>query len=154
MNGSTIDSNVFLSDYDQPPNDELPTGLFSFLWRVLNFNFKKLLPWLYVPELEVEGVDMSDFSRELFKVQYRAPDGFQRSDEPLSVRHHYVLRVEEGESPRFWQGTQVKYMRGSVIAGVPYYSPLMGEGYLILGHSFLLVKYLLTNFHIFFIHMA
>lgn len=130
MNGSMVKSNVFLSDYDQPPSGELPTGLFSFLWRVLNFNIRKLLPWLYVTEVEAEGVDMSDFSRELFMVQYRAPDGFQRSDEPLSVRHHYVLRVEDGEPPRFWQGTQVKYMRGSVIAGVPYYSPLMGEGYL------------------------
>jgi hypothetical protein len=130
MNGSMIESNVFLSDYDQPHTDELPTGLFSFLWRALNFNLKRLLPWFYVPEVGVEGVDMSDFNRELFMVQYRIPDGFQLSDEPLSVRHHYVLRVEEGEPPRFWQGTQVKYMRGSVIAGVPYFSPLMGEGYL------------------------
>jgi len=130
MNGSTVDSNVFLSDYDQPPSGELPTGLFSFLWRILNFNVRRLFPWLYAPEVEVEGVDMSDFSRELFMVQYRAPDGFQRSDEPLRVRHHYVLRVEDGEPPRFWQGAQVTYMRGSVIAGVPFYSPLMGEGYL------------------------
>ena len=130
MNGSKGDSNVFLSDYDPPPSEELPTGLFSFLWRVLNFNLKRLLPWLYVPEVGVEGVDMSDFSRELFMVQYRAPEGFQRSDEPLSVRHHYVLRVEDGTLPKFWQGAQVTYFRGSVIAGVPYYSHLMGEGYL------------------------
>lgn len=130
MNGSMVKSNVFLSDYDQPPSGELPTGLFSFLWRLLNFNFKRLLPWLYLPEIGVEGVDMSDFSRELFMVQYRAPDGFQRSDEPMSVRHHYVLRIEDGGLPRFWQGTQIKYMRGSVIAGTPYYSPLLSEGYL------------------------
>ena len=108
----------------------MPTGLFSFLWRVLNFNLKKLFPWIYVPELKVEGVDMSDFSRELFKVQYRAPDGFQKSDEQLSVRHHYVLRVEEGESPRFWQQSQVKYVKDNVIAGAPYFSPLLSEGYL------------------------
>jgi hypothetical protein len=130
MNGSMVKSNVFLSDYDQPPSGELPSGLFSFLWRVLNFNLKRLLPWLYMPEAGVEGVDMSDFSRELFMVQYRAPEGFQRSDEPLSVRHHYVLRVEDGTLPKFWQGAQVTYFRGSVIAGVPYYSHLMGEGYL------------------------
>ena len=130
MNGSMGDSNVFLSDYDQPPSGELPTGLFSFLWRILHYDVRRFLPWFYVPEVEVEGVNMSDFSRELFMVQYFAPDGFQRSDEPLSVRHHYVLRIEDGGLPRFWQGTQVKYMRGSVIAGVPYYSPLLGEGYL------------------------
>ncbi len=130
MNGSMVKSNVVLSNYDQPPTEELPTGLFSFLWRILRFEVRRLIPWLYVTEVEVEGVDMSDYSRELFMVQYRAPDGFQRSDEPLIVRHHYILRVEDGEPPSFWQGTQIKYMRGSVIAGVPYYSPLMGEGYL------------------------
>ena len=128
MNGSMVGSNIFLSDYDQPPSGVLPTGLFSFLWRLLHFDVRSLFPWFYVPEVEVEGGDMSDFSRELFMVQYRAPDGFQRSDEPLSVRHHYVLRVEDGEPPRFWQGTSIKYVRGNIIAGVPYYAPLMGEG--------------------------
>lgn len=130
MNGSMVGSNVFLSNYDQPPSGELPSGLFSFLWRLLRFDIRSFFPWLYVPEVEVKGVDLSDYGGNLFLVQYLAPDGFQRSDEPLSVRHHYVLRVEDGELPRFWQGTSVKYVRGNVIAGVPYYSPLMGEGYL------------------------
>ena len=130
MNGSMLESNVFLSDYDQPPSGDLPTGLFSFLWRLLNFNLRKLFPWIYVPEIGVEGVDMSDFSRDLFMVQYHAPDGFQRSNEPLEVRHHYVLRVEDGTPPKFWQGTQVKYVKDNVIAGTPYYSPLLAEGYL------------------------
>jgi len=130
MNGSMVQSNVFLSDYDQPPSGDLPTGLFSFLWRLLNFNLKKLFPLIYVPEVEVEGIDMSDFSGDLFVVQYRAPDEFQRSNEPLSVRHHYVLRVVEGESPKFWQQSQVKYVKGNVIAAPSYFSPLMHEGYL------------------------
>lgn len=130
MNGSMAESNIHLSDYDAPPPSELPTGLFSFLWRFINFSFRSLIPWLNVPEVDVEGLDMSDFSRELFRVQYRAPDGFTRANEPLEVRHHYVLRVEDGRLPIFWQGTQVKYLRGSVIAGVPHYSPLMAEGYL------------------------
>jgi hypothetical protein len=123
--------------YDVTVNQELTPGSNSsgsdWEWNWLSYTMNGwmiLLPWFYVPEVGVEGVDMSDFNRELFMVQYRIPDGFQLSDEPLSVRHHYVLRVEEGEPPRFWQGTQVKYMRGSVIAGVPYFSPLMGEGYL------------------------
>jgi len=130
MNGSMTESNVFLSDYDQPLSGELPTGLFSFLWRLLNFDIRRIFPWFYVPEVEVQGVDMSDFSKELFMVQYIAPDGFQRSDEPLSVRHHYVLRVRVGEHPRFWQGTGVKYVRGDIIAGIPYYSSLLCEGYI------------------------
>ena len=130
MNGSMTESNVFLSDYDQPPSGELPKGLFSFLWRLLNFDVRRIFPWLYVPEVEVQGIDMSDFSRDLFMVQYIAPEGFQRSDEVLSVRHHYVLRVVDGEPPRFWQGTGVKYMRSDIIAGVPFYSPLLGEGYI------------------------
>lgn len=130
MNGSITESNVFLSDYDQPPTGDLPKGLFSFLWRLLNFDIRRLFPWFYVPEVVVQGVDLSDFSRGLFMVQYLAPDGFQRSDEPLSVRHHYVLRVRDGEPPRFWQGTGVKYVRGDIIAGVPFYSPLLGEGYI------------------------
>lgn len=130
MNGSMTESNVFLSDYDQPPSGDLPTGLFSFLWRLLNFDVRRLFPWFYVPEVEVQGIDMSDFSGDLFMAQYLAPDGFLRSDEALSVRHHYVLRVVDGEPPRFWQGTGVKYVRGDIIAGVPYYSPLLGEGYI------------------------
>jgi len=130
MNGSMTESNVFLSDYDQPPTGDLPKGLFSFLWRLLNFDVRRIFPWLYAPEVEVQGVDLSDFSRELFMVQYLAPDGFQRSDEALSVRHHYVLRVVDGEPPRFWQGTGVKYVRGDILAGVPFYSPQLGEGYI------------------------
>ncbi len=129
MNGSMTESNVFLSDYDQPPTGELPKGLFSFLWRLLNFDVRRLFPWFYVPEVEVQGVDLSDYGRDLFMVQYLAPDGFLRSDEPLSVRHHFVLRVRDGEPPHFWQGTSIKYVRGDIIAGVPYYSPLLGEGY-------------------------
>jgi hypothetical protein len=130
MNGSRGESNVFLSDYDQPPSGDLPTGLFSFLWRILNFNPRDLLPWFYPPPVMVEGVDMSDFSRELFNIRYQAPDRYQKANEPLEVRHHYVLRVREGEPPRFWQQSQVKYVKGNVIAAPPFYSTLLGEGYL------------------------
>lgn len=130
MNGSRGESNVFLSDYDSPPSNELPTGLFSFLWRILNFNPRDLLPWFYPPPVMVEGVDMSDFSRELFNIRYQAPDRYQKANEPLEVRHHYVLRVREGEPPRFWQQSQVKYVKGNVIAAPSFYSTLLGEGYL------------------------
>ena len=130
MNGSMVESNVFLSDYDSPPSVELPKGLFSFLWRILNFDPRDLLPWLYPPPERVEGVDMSDFSRELFYIRYQAPDRYQKANEPLEVRHHYVLRVGEGEPPRFWQQSQVKYVKGNVIAAPPYFSQLMHEGYL------------------------
>ncbi len=133
MNGSMDGSNVFLSDYDLPPSNELPKGLFSFLWRILNFHPRDFLPWLYETEVDVEGLDMSDFSLETFTVRYQAPDGFTRSNEPLETRHHYVIRVEEGVKPRFWQQTQVKYVRAGVIAAPPYYSPLLHEGYLELG---------------------
>ncbi|MCK5670326.1 hypothetical protein KAI10_03005, partial [Candidatus Bathyarchaeota archaeon] len=51
MNGSMTESNVFLSDYDQPPTGELPKGLFSFLWRLLNFDVRRIFPWFYVPEV-------------------------------------------------------------------------------------------------------
>ena len=130
MNGSKEDSNVFLSDYDSPPTNELPTGLFSFLWRILNFSPRNFFPWLYVDELKVEGIDQSDFSLETFTVRYQAPDRYLRSNEPLEVRHHFVLRVFDGVNPKFWQQTQVKYVRGNVIAAPAYFSPLMHEGYL------------------------
>jgi len=130
MNGSKGDSNVFLSDYDAPPSNELPTGLFSFLWRILNFHPRDFFPWFYQSELDVEGVDMSDFSLETFTVRYQAPLGYQKADEPLEMRHHYVLRVGDGEKPKFWQQTQVKYVRVGTIAAPPYFTPLMHEGYL------------------------
>ena len=130
MNGSKGDSNVFLSDYDAPPSNELPRGLFTFLWRILNFHPRDFFPWLYPEELGVEGIDMSDFSLEAFTVRYQAPDGYQRAGEPLETRHHYVLRVADGENPRFWQQTQVKYVKAGVIAAPPYFAPLMHEGFL------------------------
>ena len=130
MNGSMGESNVFLSDYDRPPTDELPTGFFSFLWRILNFDPRDLLPWLYPPPLRVEGFDLSDFSLETFTVRYQAPDRYQKAGEPLEVRHHYVLRVREGDKPIFWQQSQVKFVKGNVIAAPPYFSLLLGEGYL------------------------
>ena len=130
MNGSKGDSNGFLSDYDSPPSNELPTGIFSFLWRILNFHPRDFFPWFYQNELDVEGIDMSDFSLETFSVRYQAPNGYQQADEPLETRHHYVLRVGEGVKPKFWQQTQVKYVRAGVIAAPPYYSPLLHEGYL------------------------
>jgi hypothetical protein len=130
MNGSKGDSNVFLSDYDAPPSNELPTGLFSFLWRILNFHPRDFFPWFYQNELDVEGIDMSDFSLEKFSVRYQAPLGYQKADAPLEMRHHYVLRVGEGVKPRFWQETQVKYVRAGTLAAPPYYSPLLHEGYL------------------------
>lgn len=130
MNGSNPGSNVFLSDYDSPPNDELPTGLFSFLWRILNFHPRDVFPWLYPAEPQVEGLDMSDFSQEKYMVRYQAPGSYPQSDEPLEVRHHFVLRVQDGVKPRFWQQSQVKYVRGSVLASPPYYSQLFHEGFL------------------------
>jgi hypothetical protein len=73
---------------------------------------------------------MSDFNQETFTVRYQAPLGYQKSDEALETRHHYVLRVEDGEKPSFWQQSQVKYVRDGVIAAPPYYSQLLHEGYL------------------------
>ena len=130
MNGSKGDSNVFLSDYDAPPSNELPTGLFSFLWRILNFHPRDFFPWFYQNELDVEGVDMSDFSLERFAVRYQAPTGYQKANEQLEMRHHYVVRVGDSVKPRFWQQSQVKYVRAGTIAAPPFYSPLMHEGYL------------------------
>lgn len=130
MNGSRGDSTVFLSDYDSPPTNELPTGLFSFLWRILNFHPRDFFPWFYPSEPEVEGMDMSDFSQEKYTVRYQAPAGYKGASEPVEVRHHYVLRVNDGVKPRFWQQSQVKYVRGSVLASPPYYSQLLHEGYL------------------------
>jgi hypothetical protein len=130
MNGSKADSNIFLSDYDAPPSNELPSGLFTFLWRILKFHPRDFFPWLYRAELDVEGIDMSDFSLDTFTVSYQAPRGYQKADEPLEMRHHYVLRVGEGVKPSFWQQSQVKYVRAGVIAAPPYYSQLLHEGYL------------------------
>lgn len=130
MNGSKGDSNVFLSNYDAPPSSEHPKGLFSFLWRILNFHPRDFFPWLYATELDVEGIDMSDFSLEMFSVRFQAPMGYKKADEPHEMRHHYVIRVGDGEKPKFWQQTQIKFVRTGTIAAPPYFSPLIHEGYL------------------------
>ncbi len=130
MNGSMGVSNVVLTDYDEPPTGEAPSGFFTFLWRVLRFDLRDLFPWLYPKPIQIESFDYSDYGDELFFVKYQAPEGYLGSSEPLSVRHHYVLRVMEDMRPQFWQQTQVKYEHGDVIAAPFYVSPLLHEGYM------------------------
>ncbi len=124
MNGSTPGANVFLTDYDAPPSGEPPAGLFSFLWRILTFRWDEAFPWLR-EEPTVQGLDMSDFSRELFMARYenRGAVGAQ-----FTVRHHYVLRVEEGRAPVFWHQTQIKYVKGGVFNVERHITPPILDG--------------------------
>ncbi len=108
MNGSAPGADVYLTDYDQPPAGEKPVGMFSFLWRILTFRWDEAFPWLR-EEPVVQGFDMSDFSRELFMARY---ENSGDAGAPFTVRHHYVLRVGEGQAPTFWQQTQIKYVKG------------------------------------------
>lgn len=107
MNGTAPGANVYLSDYDQPPAGEAPVGLFSFLWRILTFRWSEAFPWLREGPV-VQGLDLSDFSGELFMVRYE-----NRGDAgaPFTVRHHFVVRVGEGQAPTFWHQTQIKYVK-------------------------------------------
>lgn len=109
MNGSAAGANVYLSDYDAPPRGEPPAGLFSFLWRIMTFRWDEAFPWLR-DEPVVQGLDMSDFSRELFMARY---ENMGDAGAPFTVRHRYVLRVAEGQAPTFWHHAQVKYVKGA-----------------------------------------
>jgi hypothetical protein len=129
MNGSLGSSNVYLSDYDPPPSNELPEGPFSFLWRILGFDLRDLIPWLSPPEPKVVGIDMSDFSLELFRARYEAPRDYRYKNEPFEIRHHYVLRIDEGNAPRFWHQTQAQYTQSRTFAQIPYITPPLASGY-------------------------
>lgn len=129
MNGSLGTSNVYLSDYSPPPRNELPNGPFTFLWRILGFDLRSLIPWLMPPEPKVEGMDMSDYSLEVFRAKYQAPKAYRYKNEPMEIRHHYVLRIDEDSLPRFWQQTQVQYTQAEDFAQIPYITPPLASGY-------------------------
>jgi hypothetical protein len=129
MNGSLGTSNVILTDYDPPPIKEPIKGPFTFLWRILGFDFRNLIPWLSPPKQEIKGVDMSDFSVELFRVRYEAPSEYEFKHEAFIKRHHYVLRTKEGEKTRFWQQTQIMYIQSVDFAEIPYITEPLTSGY-------------------------
>jgi hypothetical protein len=124
MNGTAPGANVYLTDYDQPPAGEPPVGLFSFLWRIMTFRWDEAFPWLREDPV-VQGLDMSDFSVELFMARYE-----NRGDAGVAftVRHHYVLRVAEGQSPMFWQQTQIKYVKGMAFNVERHITPPILDG--------------------------
>ena len=124
MNGSASGSNVYLSDYDAPPRGEPPVGLFSFLWRIMTFRWDEAFPWLR-DEPVVQGLDMSDFSRELFMARYE-----NRGDVgvPFTVRHRYILRVGEGQAPTFRHHAQVKYVKGAAFNVERHITPPILDG--------------------------
>jgi len=124
MNGSAAGANVYLSDYDQPPSGETPAGLFSFLWRIMTFRWDEAFPWLR-DEPVVRGVDMSDFSRELFMVRY---ENSGDTGAQFTVRHRYVLRVGEGQAPMFWHQTQIRYAKGVAFNVERHITPPMLDG--------------------------
>lgn len=130
MNGSLGASNIYLSDYDSPYREELPQGPFGFLWRLLGFDLRKYVPWLFPPEPRVTGVDMSDFSIELFRARYEAQRNYRYRNESLEERHHYVLRIEDGKSPVFWHQTQAQYTQADDFAQIPYITPPLASGYI------------------------
>jgi hypothetical protein len=119
MNGSAAGANVYLSDYDAPPRGEPPTGLFSFLWRIMTFRWDEAFPWLR-EEPVIQALDMSDFSRELFMARY---ENMGDAGTPFTVRHRYVLRVGEGRAPTFWHHAQVKYVKGAAFNVERYITP-------------------------------
>ncbi|MFW6108961.1 MAG: hypothetical protein ACOC6N_00775 [archaeon] len=129
MNGSLGKSNIQLSSYDEPPSNELPKGPFSFLWRIMGFDIRNIIPWLKPTEARVEGIDMSDFNQEVFRVRYAAPERYMHKKEPLTVNHHYVIRVTENQSPVFWHQTQVRYTKADDIVKIPYITPPLLSGY-------------------------
>lgn len=124
MNGTWPGANVYLTDYDQPPAGERPVGLFSFLWRIMTFRWDEAFPWLR-EEPVVQGLDMSDFSVELFMARY---ENIGDSDAPFTVRHHYVLRVWEGQPPVFWHQSQIKYVKGMAFNVERHITPPILEG--------------------------
>ncbi|MBN2335777.1 hypothetical protein JXL21_09465 [Candidatus Bathyarchaeota archaeon] len=128
MNGTAAGSNAYLSDYDQPASERKQVGLFTFLWRVLTFQWRDLLPLLGGGQ-GVEGVDMSDFSGELFRVRYEAYGGYPETDQPFAVRHRYVLRVDDGSEPLFTHQTQVRYVKGGSFSVERYITPPICGGF-------------------------
>jgi len=124
MNGSAPGANVYLTDYDQPPAGEKPVGLFSFLWRILTFRWDEAFPWLR-EEPVVQGLDMSDFSGELFMARY---ENMGDAGSRFTVRHHYVLRVGEGQAPTFWHQTQIKYVKGAAFNVERHITPPILDG--------------------------
>jgi hypothetical protein len=131
MNGSLGTSNVYLSDYDPPPNKETLGGPFSFLWRILGFDIRDFIPWLHPPESKIVSLDKSDFSVELFIVRFEAPRDYSYSDEPFEIRHHYVLRVNECEDPMFWHQSQAQYAQSESFPQIPYITPPLASGYVV-----------------------
>ena len=124
MNGSADGANVYLSDYDAPPSGEPPVGLFSFLWRIMTFRWDEAFPWLREEPI-VQGLDMSDFSRELFMARY---ENSGDAGAQFTFRHRYVLRVEEGRAPIFWHQTQVKYVKGAAFNVERHITPPILDG--------------------------
>ena len=129
MNGTYGRGNIMLSDYDPPPSHETPTGIFTFLWRLLGFDLRNYLPWIGVSEPVLESSDLSDFSLEVYRVRYSAEREYAHRDEPLEIRHHYVARVADGVAPVFWHQTQVQYTQAEDFAQVPVISPPLATGY-------------------------
>lgn len=130
MNGTFGKGNIILSDYDPPPSHDAPTGIFTFLWRLLGFDLRNYLPWIGGSEPVLESVDMSDFSLEVYRVKYSASREYDHRDEPLKIRHHYVTRVPDGDTPVFWHQTQVQYTQAEDYAQVPVISPPLATGYI------------------------
>ena len=127
MNGTAPGANVYLTDYDQPPAGEPPAGLFSFLWRIMTFRWDEAFPWLR-EDPAVQGLDMSDFSVELFMARY---ENVGDAGVPFTVRHHYVLRVGESQSPVFWHQTQIKYVKGTAFNVERHITPPILDGLVI-----------------------
>ena len=130
MNGSLGASNILLSDYDPPTTEELPEGPFGFLWKILRFDLRNYIPWLFPPEPRVLGLDMSDFSIELFRARYEAPRRYKYRNEPMEERHHYVIRIKDGELPVFWHQTQAQYTQADDFAQIPFITPPLASGYI------------------------
>jgi len=105
MNGTRGQPNIALIEYDPPPQNEAPSGIFSFLWKILRIDIHNILPWLKRAEPRIKAVDLSDYDEEVFKVKYSAPREYSKRNEPLRVRHHYVVRVTDGDAPMFWHQT-------------------------------------------------
>ena len=127
MNGTAPGANVYLTDYDQPPAGEPPVGLFSFLWRIMTFRWDEAFPWLREDPV-VQGLDMSDFSVELFMARY---ENMGDAGVPFTVRHHYVLRLGEGQAPVFWHQTQIKYVKGMAFNVERHITPPILDGLVI-----------------------
>ena len=85
---------------------------------------------MFPPEPRVLGLDMSDFSIELFRARYEAPRKYNYRNEPIEERHHYVIRITDGELPVFWHQTQAQYTQADDFAQIPYITPPLASGYI------------------------